>query len=169
TPSGGEENTPSGGEENTPSGGEEHTPSGGEENTPSGGEENTPSGDEENTPSGGEGNKPSGGEESKPSGGEENTPTVPEKSLGLLSVTSPIKRGNKATVEVRGKPGVEYDIVVRYSSGESSAAGLENKTADAEGYVSWTWRVGGSTKAGTYTVRVIGGGEELEITLTVTA
>lgn len=151
-----------------PSGGEENTPSGGEESKPTDGEGNKPSSDEETTPSDGEGNKPSGGEENKPSDSEENPPGASEKSLVLLSVSSPVKRGNKATVKVRGKPGVEYDIVVRYSSGESSAKGLENQMADAEGCVCWTWKVGGSTKAGTYTIRVVGGGEELEFTFTVT-
>lgn len=147
-----------------PPGGLLQLPSGGEEATPSGGEETTPSGGEETTPSGGEETKPSGGEGTTPSGGE----GQPAHTLTLLSVTSPIKRGSKATVEARGEPGVEYDIAVCYSSGESSAQGLENKTADAEGLVSWTWRVGGGTKAGTYTIRVTGGGATLEFAFTVT-
>lgn len=90
------------------------------------------------------------------------------QTLKILSVTSPVIGGNNATLTAKGKPGTEYDIRVVYSSGESSAEGLENKTAAADGTVSWTWKVGSRTKPGTYTITVKGGGETDTITITIT-
>jgi len=70
-------------------------------------------------------------------------------------------------VEVRGAPETLYEIAVYYSSGKSKAAGLVDKTSDADGYVSWSWKVGGSTKPGDYQLTVAGGGETLTVTFTV--
>ena len=38
-------------------------------------------------------------------------------------------------------------IAVYYSTKKSSAQGLEKKLSDENGYVTWVWKVGGSTKA----------------------
>lgn len=86
----------------------------------------------------------------------------------LQSVTSPIKRGGTASIEICGTPGVEYSIVVRYSSSVSKASDLVPKIADANGIVVWEWRVGSRTKPGTYTITVTGGGDTLEAAFTVT-
>lgn len=93
---------------------------------------------------------------------------APKQVLDILSVTSPIKGGQNATLSAKGKPNTAYDIKVVYSSGESSAKGLEDKTSDANGNVSWTWKVGAKTKPGTYTITVKGGGETDTIKITVT-
>lgn len=93
---------------------------------------------------------------------------APKQVLDILSVTSPVEGGQNATLSAKGKPNTEYDIKVVYSSGESSAKGLENKKADANGNVSWTWKVGAKTKPGTYTITVKGGGETDTIKITVT-
>ena len=54
--------------------------------------------------------------------------------------------GRPATVLARTRPGAPCSIVVRYPSGRRSAAqGLDAATADANGWVQWTWRVGAST------------------------
>lgn len=88
-------------------------------------------------------------------------------SLVLISVTSPVSRNQTATISVRGAPDAEYQIAVYYSSGKSTAAGLENKTSGADGMVSWNWKVGGSTNPGTYRISVTGGGDELTAEFTV--
>ena len=93
---------------------------------------------------------------------------APKQALDILSVSSPIKGGQNATLSAKGKPNTAYDIKVVYSSGESSAKGLEDKTSDANGNVSWTWKVGAKTKPGTYTITVKGGGETDTIKITVT-
>ena len=93
---------------------------------------------------------------------------APKQVLDILSVTSPIKGGQNATLSAKGKPNTAYDIKVVYSSGESSAKGLEDKTSDANGNVSWTWKVDAKTKPGTYTITVKGGGETDTITITIT-
>ncbi len=88
--------------------------------------------------------------------------------LEIVSITSPVTPGEKATVTIRGTPGTTYRITVVYSSGPSRASGLEDKTSDENGAASWTWRVGASTKAGVYTVEVTGGGQTVSAQFTVT-
>lgn len=52
------------------------------------------------------------------------------------------------------KGGARCDIDVYYSSGPSTAAGLQNKTANSAGNVSWTWQIGGNTTLGQHRVTV---------------
>lgn len=92
---------------------------------------------------------------------------TPAQVLDIISVTNPVECGAMATLTAKGKPGVEYDIIVVYSSGASKANGLDNAFADANGNVSWTWKVGAKTKPGTYTITVKGGSEEDTIDFTV--
>ena len=93
----------------------------------------------------------------------------PSDTLRLISLTSPIEAGKQATLVAQGCPGVEYDISVRYASGESTAKGLEPQTAAADGSLSWTFRVSSRVAAGEYPVTVSGGDQTLALTLTVTA
>lgn len=88
--------------------------------------------------------------------------------LYLVRVTSPVARNETATLSAVGKPYTEYDIDVYYSSGASTADGLENKTSDESGNVSWSWKVGGRTKSGDHKIVVVGGGERLETSFTTT-
>ncbi|AOT68305.1 stalk domain-containing protein [Geosporobacter ferrireducens] len=90
-------------------------------------------------------------------------PTAPTTQSGNVLK---VKAGENATVTIQGTPGVEYKISVFYSSGASKAAGLEAKKADSNGNVSWTWKVGSSTKPGKYDV-VIKGDKEIKLTLEV--
>ena len=77
------------------------------------------------------------------------------------------RRNEQATLSINADPGVEYTITVYYNSGASEAEGLEPKTADADGNVSWTWRIGGRTAPGTYRVIIQGNGETIEREFTV--
>lgn len=97
-------------------------------------------------------------------------PVVTEPSqdtLVILSWPQEVHRNHTYTVTVKGKPNTEYSIVVNYKSGPASAAGLETKYSDADGYVSWTWKVGGRTSAGSFTIVVSGGGEQETVTFEV--
>lgn len=67
-------------------------------------------------------------------------------------------RNQKVSVKIKGEPHTLYCITVTYSSGQSTAAGLQPKESDAYGYVSWTWKVGGRTESGIYPITVEGGG-----------
>ena len=93
--------------------------------------------------------------------------TSKEYNLFLISKTNTVLPGEMATLEIQGKPNTEYIIKVYYSSGASSADGLEPKKSNASGYVTWTWKVGVRTKPGDYHIDVIGGGETLKIDFTV--
>lgn len=76
-----------------------------------------------------------------------------------LRLTSKASINNDATLEILGKPNTKYRISVYYKTKPSQAIGLVEKESDANGYVSWTWRVGASVQPGSYQIQVVGGGE----------
>ena len=89
-------------------------------------------------------------------------------NINLVSLTSPISRGSDVTVSINGIPNTTYDIDVIYSSGESKASGLEDKTSDSEGNVSWTFKVSSNVKPGTYEVKISDGEDSASYSLEVT-
>ena len=95
---------------------------------------------------------------------ETKAPETAAQTLRLVSVTSPCRNGDDATVTIIGKPNTEYSIGVYYAKGASEAQGLEKKTSDANGNLSWTWSVGLNTTPGTHSITIRGGDEKLEIT-----
>ncbi|WP_052487026.1 hypothetical protein [Gordoniibacillus kamchatkensis] len=90
-----------------------------------------------------------------------------ETAVQILSVTSPVKRNANAALRAKVAPGAMASIVVHYKSGPSKAAGLEAKKADADGNVSWSWRVGGNTTLGKWRITVSSGSESAETTFEV--
>lgn len=89
-------------------------------------------------------------------------------NINLVGLTSPISRGSDVTVSIKGLPNTTYDIDVIYSSGESKASGLEDKTSDSEGNVSWTFKVSSNVKPGTYEVKITDGEDSASYSLEVT-
>ena len=85
----------------------------------------------------------------------------------LVSLTTPVKAGKSATIEITAEPNTEYSITVRYSSGPSSAKGLEPKLSDENGSVSWTWKVSANVKPGEYTIEIKSGNAVYETTFVV--
>ena len=85
--------------------------------------------------------------------GESNEETT-EQKIKLVSYTSRVRAGDEAYVTVVGEPNTEYKITVKYSSGASSARGLEPKTSDAEGVVTWTWKVSANVIPGEYSIEI---------------
>ncbi len=87
----------------------------------------------------------------------------------IVSLTSPIPHGNKATLSARTSPGTLCSIIVQYKSGPSSASGLEPKAAP-EGNVSWTWTVGSRTTAGEWPIEISCGldGQRATVTTKIT-
>ncbi len=89
--------------------------------------------------------------------GDKDSSSISTSNINLVNMTTPVSRGNDVTVSVKGDPNTTYDIDVIYSSGESKATGLEDKTSDSEGNVSWTFKVSSNVKPGTYKVKVTDG------------
>ncbi|WP_155985860.1 TadE/TadG family type IV pilus assembly protein [Paenibacillus gorillae] len=61
---------------------------------------------------------------------------------------TPLRPGLKATVVALTRPGASVSLEVQYKSGKSTAKHLGETTADANGYVQWTWHVSGNTTPG---------------------
>jgi len=72
----------------------------------------------------------------------------------LASLTSPVFHGNDATIAVTTAANANCQIIVLYKSGPSKAQGLIPKSADAQGQVSWTWKVGSRTTPGGWPITV---------------
>ena len=83
-------------------------------------------------------------------------PTLTPGNLSLIieSVTSPVSPGATATLVAKTSPGAYCTIMVYTKSGPSTAAGLDPKTADSAGNVSWSWKVGTRTTPGTWQIVV---------------
>lgn len=93
--------------------------------------------------------------------------TTDKYEITILTSPGTVKRGKSATLEIRGTPNTLYSIKVKYSSGYSSAKGLEDKISDENGVCSWTWRVGAKTKPGSYNITVSDGQKDHIIAFSV--
>lgn len=71
----------------------------------------------------------------------------------LVRVTSPVSRGDYATLTARVVPSRTCSITVYYKSGPSHAQGLYPKRPRL-GRVSWTWMVGTRTTPGRWPISV---------------
>jgi acyl-CoA hydrolase len=74
-------------------------------------------------------------------------------SARLVHVTSPVSRGDHATLTAHVVPARRCMITVFYKSGTSRAQGLYAKRP-VHGRVSWTWMVGTNTTPGRWPIRV---------------
>lgn len=71
------------------------------------------------------------------------------KGISVLSKTSPVRKGNSASVTIMGQAGKSYSIEFYKDAGTLSAAsGLGSKTADSDGLVTWTFEVGYDCESG---------------------
>ena len=104
----------------------------------------------------------------KDSSSNSNSNSTSTSDINLVSMTTPVSRGSDATISIKGVPNITYDIDVMYSSGESKASGLEDKTSDSEGNVSWTFKVSSNVKVGTYEVKITDGENSVSYSLEVT-
>ena len=73
----------------------------------------------------------------------------------LVMEPGTIQRDTGATLAFMGDPDTLYSITVYVKSGASKAKGLEPKTSDATGYVSWSWWVGENSTPGTYKIVIV--------------
>ena len=81
---------------------------------------------------------------------------VASMSVKISSLPASVKHGANATLIAVTSPGATCTASVTYASGTvSAAAGLKPvRTAASTGKVTWTWKVGTSTKPGTSTATV---------------
>ncbi len=80
---------------------------------------------------------------------------APEQlSVAVASLTSPVSPGNAASITVKTAPSAACTITVTYKSGPSRAQGLNPKTANKDGIVSWAWIVGTRTTPGAWPITV---------------
>ncbi|MGN0547008.1 MAG: hypothetical protein ACI4I3_06710 [Acutalibacteraceae bacterium] len=69
--------------------------------------------------------------------------------VSVITKTSPVGRGDSATVIIMGKPGAEYGIEFYESDNKAASySGLESKKADSSGVASWTFTVGRTCESG---------------------
>lgn len=61
-------------------------------------------------------------------------------------------QGGNATVTAQTAPGATCSVVVRYGTRASVAQGLTPRVSDADGSVSWSWRVGTNTAPGNHEI-----------------
>lgn len=74
--------------------------------------------------------------------------------LKWASLTANVTPGSYATAAVTTTATARCGIVVKYASSVSSAKGLVTKIAPANGKLSWTWKVGTNTHAGSWRVTI---------------
>lgn len=88
--------------------------------------------------------------------------------INVLSLTSPIKRGKEAKLDIKTELSSCKLEVVLPSGAISGASGLQgNKIPDSNSIISWQWRIGGSTKAGTanLTISCLANSKTINVTL----
>ena len=120
---------------------------------------------DEQTPANGSGAEASEPDESTPS---EQTPA--DMTLSLEDVSAQVAAGGEAFVRAHGRAGEQYRITVYLKSGASTAKGLEVQTADADGGLSWNWKISARTTPGDYRIvieRISDGRDVLELPFTV--
>src|SRR3989344_5442501 len=90
------------------------------------------------------------------------TPTpTPQSSqqneqLTVVSLTSPVKQNSTAQLDIKTTPEAQCAIKVTLPSGsQSTAKGLEDKTADNSGSITWSWKINWNTTPGTANIDVI--------------
>jgi flagellar hook assembly protein FlgD len=76
-------------------------------------------------------------------------------ALQIVSVTSPVKAGESATLKAHSSPGAHCTINVYYNSTRSTSEGLADRTVEASGNITWMWKVGADIAPGSYKIEVL--------------
>ena len=89
--------------------------------------------------------------------------TIIDHAPILISLSSPIPRGQSETVTAKFVPNASCSITYTNPSGEATTAlGLEDKQTSDDGRVSWTWTITPATEPGLALVLVKCGGARAE-------
>jgi hypothetical protein len=101
------------------------------------------------------------------------TAVLPPPSIQVDDITSPVKRGEDATLKIITRPGVRCELrVLLYGPATLPSDGLQGMIADDDGVCSWTWTVPVVVVPGTWRYRISAGEGEgratREVPLTIT-
>lgn len=90
---------------------------------------------------------------------------VSDTPAELVSLTSPIHRGQTAQLLIHTLPQVLCRVQLIYASGLSQSGDLRPKNSGHDGIVMWEWRVGSRTQLGEWPLQVScnGGPEEMGV------
>ncbi|QQE80424.1 hypothetical protein [Alicyclobacillus sp. SO9] len=94
-----------------------------------------------------------------------NTTSSSTGNLTIVSSSLTRNPGQYASIKVKTKPNVQGTIEVDYSSGPSHSSSLNPKTADPNGYITWTWKVGSRTTPGNWPVTITADRQTVKTTL----
>lgn len=77
--------------------------------------------------------------------------------VAVQSFTTPVKRGENASITIKTLRGAACSITFTYNETEerSKDTGLIPKIADEYGFVEWTWTVSPSVSEGTWPVEIV--------------
>lgn len=82
-------------------------------------------------------------------------PTQQNDQITVTFLTSPIKQNELAQLDIKTAPQAQCAIKVTLPSGsQSSANGLEDKTADNSGIITWSWKINWNTKPGVAIIEI---------------
>ena len=97
--------------------------------------------------------------------GPRSTPTPTPPTIQVTDITSPVNRGEPATLTIVTRPGVRCEVrVLLYGPGTVPRAGLEPKVANESGECSWTWTVPPDTVPGAWRYALAVGSGDLRTT-----
>lgn len=81
-------------------------------------------------------------------------PAGPALAVKVTKAPGSVAQGATASVTISTTKASSCEIDVVYASGSSTAKGLETKTADSKGAVTWKWMVGRKTTKGKWPVTI---------------
>ena len=96
--------------------------------------------------------------------------TQPAAASGftVLALTSPVRVGSKATLQIQTAPGASCFLTYFTPKGnKSTAQGLGATTANGSGMCAWTWNIGSGTTPGTGTLAVTTNGVTRSIPIVI--
>ncbi len=79
---------------------------------------------------------------------------VSQPAIRVLKLTSPVLAGEMATLQIQTEPGAKCSVAVYEEYERSEHPDLVTQNADANGLVTWKWRVYKDTPAGSWLIRV---------------
>ena len=82
------------------------------------------------------------------------SPDSDSDGLTITSWPKTASRNEVVSVTIKGKANTKYYIEVNYSTGPSTSKDLNPKTSNSDGIVTWTWKVGARSAAGTFDIIV---------------
>lgn len=82
------------------------------------------------------------------------SPDTDSDKLTITSWPKTASRNETVSVTIKGKADTKYYIEVNYKTGPSTSKDLDPKTSNANGEITWTWKVGARSAAGTFDIIV---------------